>query len=138
MGSIIALTITDRIGRLRTWQAFVVLWMSGSLMVTFSSGILGLLLFARIWSGLGAGGLTVVAPLFLSEVAPARSRGRIVSTYMVVLLSFLMFGLFFYLGLSTPVILADIGTPQDFLSISAPKRHCRRTEINIVLSWACP
>ncbi|KAL2211613.1 general substrate transporter [Sarocladium strictum] len=93
-GAILALAVTDRIGRLRTWQAFNVLWMSGFFMVTFSSGITGLMLFARIWGGLGAGGLTVVTPLYLSEIAPTKSRGMVVSIYMVVLLTFLMLGFF--------------------------------------------
>lgn len=84
--------MTDRIGRLRTWQLFVSIWMAGFFMVIFSSGILGLILFARIFGGLGAGGLTVVSPLYLSEIAPAKSRGMVVSIYMVVLLSFLMLG----------------------------------------------
>jgi MFS family permease len=61
-------------------------------MQAFSSGIIGLMLFARIWGGLGAGGLTVVAPLYLTEIAPAKSRGMVVSIYMVVLLSFLTIG----------------------------------------------
>ncbi|KUJ11032.1 general substrate transporter [Mollisia scopiformis] len=93
-GSILALMLTDRFGRLRCWRFFVVLWGSGILMQIFSSGIIGFMLFARIWGGLGAGGLTVVAPLYLSEVAPARSRGMIVSIYMVLLLSFLSLGFF--------------------------------------------
>lgn len=93
IGSIFALALTDRIGRLRTWQFFSVLWMTGIFMTVFSSGILGLILFARIWSGLGAGGLTVVAPLFLSEIAPAKSRGMVVSIYMVILLTVLMLGM---------------------------------------------
>ena len=61
-------------------------------MQVFSSGILSFILFARIWGGLGAGGLTVVTPLYLSEIAPAKSRGMIVSIYMVLLLSFLTLG----------------------------------------------
>jgi MFS family permease len=92
IGSIFALALTDRFGRLRTWQFFSLLWMTGIFMTVFSSGILGLILFARIWSGLGAGGLTVVAPLYLSEIAPAKSRGMVVSIYMVVLLTMLMLG----------------------------------------------
>lgn len=98
IGSIFALALTDRIGRLRTWQFFSALWMSGIFMTVFSSGILGLMLFARIWSGLGAGGLTVVAPLYLSEIAPAKSRGMVVSIYMVVLLTMLMLGFFINYG----------------------------------------
>lgn len=91
-GSIIALALNDRLGRLRSWQVFIAVWMTGVLMQVFSSGILGLMLFARIWGGLGAGGLTVVAPLYLSEIAPAKSRGMVVSIYMVILLSFLTIG----------------------------------------------
>jgi hypothetical protein len=91
-GALLALAVADKLGRLRSWQAFVVCWMTGNLMQTFSSGIYGFMLFARIWGGLGAGGLTVIAPLYLAEVAPARSRGMVVSVYMVVLLTFLSLG----------------------------------------------
>jgi MFS family permease len=93
IGAVLALGVVDRIGRLRTYQAFAALWMTGFFMVTFSSGITSLLLFSRIWGGLGAGGLTVVSPLYLSEIAPTRTRGMIVSIYMVVLLSMLMIGM---------------------------------------------
>lgn len=99
-GALGATGVTDRLGRLRSWQLFVVLWLTGIFMQVFASGILGLMLFARIWGGLGAGGLTVVAPLYLSEIAPAKSRGMVVSIYMIVLLSFLTLGicscLYFY------------------------------------------
>lgn len=91
-GSLLALAMTDRIGRLRSWRVLVSVYMSGYLMQVFSSGIYGFLLFARFWGGLGAGGLTVVAPLYLSEISPAKSRGMIVSTSMVFLLSFLSLG----------------------------------------------
>lgn len=93
-GSILALFLTDRLGRLRCWQFFVCLWASGIFIQVFSSGIIGLLLFARIWMGLGSGGLTVVAPLFLSEIAPTKTRGMIVSIYMVLLLTWLSAGKF--------------------------------------------
>lgn len=92
IGAIMAVLVTDRIGRLRSWQLFSAWWMSGTFIVIFSSGYVQLLLFSRLWSGFGAGGLTVVAPLYLSEIARTRSRGMVVSVYMVVLLSFLMLG----------------------------------------------
>lgn len=109
-GSLFALGVIDRLGRLRTWQIFTALWMSGFLITMFSSGILGLLLFSRIWSGLGAGGLTVVATLFLSEIAPAKSRGAIVSVYMVVLLTALTLGFFISYGASKHLA----PTPQQY------------------------
>lgn len=91
-GALLAVAVTDRFGRLRCWRGFVLTWAAGLFIQIFSSGIYGLILFARLFSGLGAGGLTVVAPLYLTEIAPARSRGMVVSAYMVVLLSFLMLG----------------------------------------------
>ena len=91
-GAIIALVLSDKLGRLKCWRLFVATWACGLLMQVFSCGIYGLILFARLVSGLGAGGLTVVAPLYLSEIARARSRGMVVSIYMVSLLSMLMIG----------------------------------------------
>ncbi|KAI0143782.1 general substrate transporter [Xylariaceae sp. FL1272] len=98
IGSILVAATCDRLGRLRTWQLSMIWWMTGNLLQTFSSGVLGLMLFARIWGGLGAGGLTVVTPMYLSEIAPARSRGAVTSVYMVVLLTFLSIGFFISYG----------------------------------------
>ncbi|KYK57525.1 MFS quinate transporter [Drechmeria coniospora] len=94
VGALVSIGVTDRIGRLRAWQLFTLLWITGFLTLTFSSGHLSLLMFARVWGGVGAGGLTVVSPLYLSEIAKSKSRGMVVSMYMVILLSFLMAGFF--------------------------------------------
>lgn len=99
-GSLIAYFLNDKIGRLWSYRLAVIIWASGILMQVFSSGIFGFLLFARIWGGLGAGGLTVISPLFLSEIAPTKTRGMVVSMYMVVLLSFLSLGFFVNYGVS--------------------------------------
>jgi len=61
-------------------------------MQVFSSGIYGFLLFARIWTGLGAGALTAVSPLFLTEIAGAKARGMVVSSYMMILLLWFAIG----------------------------------------------
>ncbi|RJE25357.1 MFS quinate transporter [Aspergillus sclerotialis] len=100
-GSLLALVLADRLGRLRSWQIFTLFWTTGTFIQIFSSGIIGLMLFARLWGGLGSGGLTVVAPLYLSEIAPAVSRGTVVSLYMVVLLSFLTIGFFINYGVNS-------------------------------------
>lgn len=67
-GALFALDLNDRLGRLNAWRLAVLVWASGTFIQVFASGIYGLLLFARIWSGLGAGLLTVVVPLYLSEI----------------------------------------------------------------------
>lgn len=93
-GSLAAIFLNDRIGRLRTYQLAIGVWAIGILMQIFSSGIYGFMLFARIFGGLGAGCLTVTAPLFLAEISTAKRRGLMVSLYMVVLLTFLTLGKF--------------------------------------------
>ncbi|RDW90212.1 putative MFS quinate transporter [Aspergillus mulundensis] len=98
LGALISLDLNDRLGRLRSWRLACVVWMSGTFIQVFASGIYGLLLFARIWAGLGAGALTVATPLYLSEIAPTRTRGLIVSIYMVVLLTVLALGFFINYG----------------------------------------
>ena len=67
-------------------------------MQTFASGIYGFLLFARIWTGLGAGALTAVSPMYLAEVAGAKARGMVVTLYMMMLLLFFSIGFFVNYG----------------------------------------
>ncbi|PWY90002.1 general substrate transporter [Aspergillus heteromorphus CBS 117.55] len=97
-GALISLDLNDRLGRVQTWRLSCLVWASGLFIQVFSCGIYGLLLFARIWSGLGAGALTVTTPLYLSEIAPARTRGLVVSIYMVILLAVLSMGFFINYG----------------------------------------
>ncbi|KAG8168940.1 hypothetical protein KVR01_001689 [Diaporthe batatas] len=117
IGALIASALTDRLGRLRCWQMLCLLYMSGYVMQIFSTGIYGFLLFARIWGGLGAGGLTVVGPLYLSEIAPAKSRGMIVSVSMVFLLTFLSLG--FFINYAASITMEDY-RPQYRLVIAIP------------------
>ena len=92
-GALAGLYLNDRLGRLWSWRFAVIVWAIGTLIQVFSTGIYGLLLFARIFAGLGAGLLTVTSPLYLSEVAPKATRGLAVSLYMVVLLLVLAMGM---------------------------------------------
>ncbi|KAL4934517.1 putative MFS quinate transporter [Aspergillus undulatus] len=94
LGALISLYLNDRLGRIRAWRLAIVVWASGTFIQVFASGIYGLLLFSRIWGGVGAGALTVVTPLYLSEIAPTRTRGLVVSIYMVILLAVLALGFF--------------------------------------------
>lgn len=92
IGALLVLDLNDRLGRLLAWRVACVVWAVGTLIQIFASGIYGLLLFSRIFGGLGAGALTVTAPLYLSEIAPAKTRGLVVGLYMVLLLAFLTTG----------------------------------------------
>lgn len=100
-GALAGLELNDRLGRLVSWRLAVIVWGIGTFIQVFSSGIYGLLLFARIFSGLGAGLLTVTSPLYLSEVAPRTTRGLSVGLYMVILLAVLAMGKYAFNGCSS-------------------------------------
>lgn len=108
-GALAGLDLNDRLGRLASWRLGVIVWGIGTFVQVFSSGIYGLLLFARIFAGLGAGLLTVTSPLYLSEVAPKATRGLSVGLYMVILLAVLAMG--------KSVLLLDLPqrSPDDFI-----------------------
>lgn len=93
-GALSALYLNDRIGRLLSFRLGIVVWGIGTFIQVFSSGIYGLILFARIFAGLGAGLLTVTSPMYLSEVAPKATRGLAVGLSMVTLLGILTVGTF--------------------------------------------
>jgi len=101
-GALISVLINDRLGRKRSWQSYMAFWACGVFLQLFGSGYRALLLVGRFWAGLGAGGLTVVGPVWLSEVAPTTIRGMCTSLYLTCVLFALMLGFFInYAALQT-------------------------------------
>ncbi|KAJ5089305.1 hypothetical protein N7532_007989 [Penicillium argentinense] len=131
-GALAGLSLNDRIGRLWSWRGAVIVWVIGTFIQVFSSGIYGLLLFSRIFAGLGAGLLTVTTPLYLSEVAPKATRGLAVSLYMVILLLVLAMGFFINYG-------ADLHLPTTRMQYRLVQAiPLIPTGIAFFLSWLCP
>jgi MFS transporter, SP family, galactose:H+ symporter len=79
-GSLIAGSIADRAGRRRTLLLAGIVFLVGALGSAFAPNE-PVLLAARLVVGLGIGFSSVVAPLYISEVAPAPNRGALVSLY---------------------------------------------------------
>ncbi|KAJ5221860.1 uncharacterized protein N7469_010747 [Penicillium citrinum] len=131
-GALAGLDLNDRLGRLWTWRLATLVWAIGTFIQVFSSGIYGLLLFARIFAGLGAGLLTVTSPLYLSEVAPKATRGLAVSLYMVVLLLVLAMGFFINYGAN----LHMAATRTQYRLVQAIPLI--PTGIAFFLTWLCP
>ena len=77
----IASLTTERLGRRRGVIIFATVFIVGVILQTVPTGKLGAWYFARIVSGLGQGGLTVIVPIFIAEMAPAEIRGRLGSFY---------------------------------------------------------
>jgi sugar porter (SP) family MFS transporter len=80
VGSAAAGTIADRIGRRITLLVAGIIFAVGALGSAFTPSI-DVLLVARFVVGIAIGFCSVVAPLYISEVAPADIRGALVSLY---------------------------------------------------------
>jgi MFS transporter, SP family, galactose:H+ symporter len=79
-GSAVSGSVADRIGRRPTLFGAGVIFLLGALLSAFA-GTEAILLCGRFVVGLGIGLSSVVAPLYISEVAPAPVRGALVSLY---------------------------------------------------------
>lgn len=75
-GSLLAMGIVDRVGRIGALRVLLALWIIGVVVqiTTFSHSYIQLLM-GRLVAGFGIGMTTVVCPTYLVEVAPPRVRG---------------------------------------------------------------
>jgi hypothetical protein len=76
LGSLLSIPLNDHLGRLLAWRVYVLIWASGITMQVFSSGVYGLMLFARVWGGLGAGGAHGRGAAFLEQDCDCEKKGR--------------------------------------------------------------
>lgn len=79
-GAIVAGDIADRVGRRPTIILGCLIYMIGVAMQTASHG-LGLLIAGRVVAGFGVGFVSAIIILYMSEIAPRKVRGTIVSGY---------------------------------------------------------
>ncbi|MGH7736670.1 MAG: sugar porter family MFS transporter [Candidatus Tyrphobacter sp.] len=80
VGAVLSGAAADRFGRRPTLLAAGVLFFAGALVSAFTLDE-AVLLAGRFIVGIGIGFSSVVAPLYISEVAPASVRGALVSVY---------------------------------------------------------
>ncbi|MBD0424555.1 sugar porter family MFS transporter [Streptomyces sp. TRM S81-3] len=78
VGALTAGRIADRLGRRRTLALEGVVFVVGTVIAVSATGY-GMLLGARVVLGLAVGGASATVPVYLSEIAPAEIRGRILS-----------------------------------------------------------
>jgi sugar porter (SP) family MFS transporter len=82
IGSIVAGFPAKRYGRKKTLQVISVFFIVAALGCAFVSAW-GLFIFFRIIGGLAVGASSVIAPMYISEIAPARLRGRLAGSFQV-------------------------------------------------------
>ena len=80
LGAAVAGWLADRFGRKKILLLSAILFIGSALGCSVAASP-GYLVIARIVGGIGVGFAAMVAPMFISEVAPAKMRGRLVSFY---------------------------------------------------------
>jgi SP family arabinose:H+ symporter-like MFS transporter len=77
-GNAMAGVLSDRFGRRRVLMCTAMLFMLSPLLAATTTSFAGFFV-ARIVGGLAVGAAILIAPVYIAEIAPARSRGRLVS-----------------------------------------------------------
>ncbi|MCX7009124.1 MAG: sugar porter family MFS transporter [Kiritimatiellaeota bacterium] len=80
LGSLLGGWPTDKFGRKKTLLFIGVLYVLSAIGCAFANGV-GLFIVSRLIGGLGIGISTVVAPLYISEIAPPAYRGRLAGMF---------------------------------------------------------
>lgn len=83
-GAVASGHLADRFGRKKAMFLMAFLFVIGSLVIAFSSSY-GQVLVGRGISGIAIGIVSVVAPLYLAEIAPPHYRGRCVSAFQLLI-----------------------------------------------------
>jgi sugar porter (SP) family MFS transporter len=84
-GALGSAPISSAIGRRYTLVAFSLVFLVGAILTTVSGDGkgLGYIYAGRVISGLGIGGISAVAPAFVSECSPKAVRGRITGLFQI-------------------------------------------------------
>lgn len=80
LGAVFGALPTNRLGRRRTLIGIGVLFLVSAIGSALASGPYDFAVF-RLLGGIGIGVSTIVAPAYVSEIAPASERGRLVALY---------------------------------------------------------
>lgn len=80
IGALLAGASAEKYGRRRMLQAIGILYVVTSLVTALTQSWLPFVIF-RMLGGIGVGASSVVGPMYISEIAPATNRGRLVALF---------------------------------------------------------
>jgi sugar porter (SP) family MFS transporter len=86
IGALVGGTVADRIGRRKTLVWGAILFIAGSILAPLSPNVY-VLFVARALLGVAVGFTSVTAPVYVSELAPPKSRGMLIGLYQFALTS---------------------------------------------------
>jgi MFS transporter, SP family, arabinose:H+ symporter len=102
LGAAFAGKMADRLGRKRSLHYIALIFGVTSIMAGLVESVTALALW-RFFGGVSVGAVSVISPMYLSECAPAKSRGKMVSLYQLAITLGIMLSFFIN------YILHDIG-----------------------------
>jgi MFS transporter, SP family, arabinose:H+ symporter len=82
IGTMLAGYLADRFGRRDSLRLMALLYLISALGCAFAWGWYSLVVF-RFIGGLGIGGSSVLGPMYIAEIAPAKWRGRLVGSFQI-------------------------------------------------------
>ena len=101
-GALVGGALSDRFGRKRTLQAVGALYLVSAVWSALAGGP-GEMVVARLVGGLGVGISTIAAPVYIAEISPAESRGRLTALFQFNI----VFGVL--AALASNLLLKDVG-----------------------------
>jgi len=105
IGSITAGPLSDKLGRKKVLIFTAILFAISSIGAALAYGLTGFIFF-RVIGGIGIGAASMLSPLYISEVAPAKMRGKLVSIYQLAIVVGILIIYFVNYGI------AGMGTEQ--------------------------
>lgn len=114
LGAAIAGLLADKFGRKPVFQVSMIFWGVGSLLCAFAPDVTWLMLF-RILLGFGMGMEFPIGLSMVSEIVPAKSRGK----YVAILEGFWPIG-FIAAGIAAYVLLPLVGWRGIFIGLAIP------------------
>lgn len=80
-GALLAFTVADRWGRLWATRQLCLMWILGIVIFMTNGGRIGQIYAGRFIAGIGIGETTVIAPVYLAEIAPKAIRGLVCTSF---------------------------------------------------------
>ncbi len=81
-GVLVAGVVSDKIGRKKTLIITAILFLISSIVAAVPQNLTQFLI-GRFIGGLGIGAASIISPLYISEIAPAKNRGTLVTMYQL-------------------------------------------------------
>lgn len=102
-GALLSAPVSAKLGRKWTLESFILIFTLGAILQTVAenpSNGLGLIYGGRVIAGFGIGGISAVAPAFVSECSPKEIRGRVTGLFQIMVAFGVMISYFVNLGVS--------------------------------------